>query len=755
MRSCYAYRAMALAAIAITGFVLAINMELAGASPVVVNDSSFDSKLDGPAANAQLGSQMVKLGDVNGDGATDYAVSVSQSAAVRGVWVLFGPIDSRTLDFSDMSPNDGYRIPLASAPARFPNVGDQNGDGVDDLMVQRAGTKIIYSVPDPATELPKCDPGGSAQTRCLDYDDPRSTDGGRLGFSVTSAVNISSSDWAAGDLDGDGLDEIVLPGANTSQIRVVANGLGSKCDSSPGLCTLDLDSLSAPDVVVLQGPVGVSLGQTVVVSGDTNGDGRDDIVASVASDGSAQPGVMVIYGRAWTNSPREIGGTVPAADGYKIDVPFSVFSASPIDLGDVNGDGLVDIGLWNLSLIPAPSSGVTVIYGREGTPDSPPSTDPPTPGTGVNYDLDLGGFAYSFAALGDLNGDGGDEFAIGSTSTQVDSNTGAGIVAIVDSKVGSDENEVTLDLDSPGSEALILGGNAANQSFGSSVIDAGDVDSDGVTDIGIGAQGTSVAGMANAGRFGVVSSARFYPGAGTGIAGSIETDSADLGGVANANRRESIAYFEYGVSDQYGQVTNDQSVGRSSAGRSFDVTVNGLTPDTEYHYRAVVVNDLGIKAYGADRTFKTAALPVERCEQDPSQPGCPGESGKQFCERNPSDAVCQGKSEPQTPRLSKLIVSKKMIKVKRGKKGKVTVTVVNTGDAAAKGVKICASGPKRFVKVPKCKKVGSLKAGAVASRALKLKVKKRARKGKKLALKLKATANGLGSKTARANVRVR
>ena len=94
-------------------------------------------------------------------------------------------------------------------------------------------------------------------------------------------------------------------------------------------------------------------------------------------------------------------------------------------------------------------------------------------------------------------------------------------------------------------------------------------------------------------------------------------------------------------------------------------------------------------------------------------------------------------------------------KVKRGKKATFKVKVKNIGDATARKLKLCAKGPKKLVKVPKCRKPGKLAAGKSKTVKFKVKVKKRAKKGKKAKITFTAYAKGAKKKSGKATVKIR
>ena len=107
------------------------------------------------------------------------------------------------------------------------------------------------------------------------------------------------------------------------------------------------------------------------------------------------------------------------------------------------------------------------------------------------------------------------------------------------------------------------------------------------------------------------------------------------------------------------------------------------------------------------------------------------------------------------PKLANLQIKPKSKEVRRGRKVTFKVKVKNTGKATAKKLKLCAKGPKKLVKVPKCRKPGKLAAGRSKTVKFKVKVKNRAKKGKRAKVTFTAYAKGAEKKSGKATVKVR
>lgn len=741
--------ALVVATCALLGF---LGLSIAQAQAVEkVDAGDMRNTWGGHGNNTRLGDDIQNIGDVNGDGQDDFVSKTGILSSTRGAWVLFGPLSpGKGGDLADLKPSEGYKINPPASVNQVQAIGDQNGDGLNDVFV-RAGSNymIFYSVADPATDLPKCAPAGTAETRCLQSSDPVNLDGERMGFRLTTSGSLSAG-WTAGDLNGDGKQELVAADTATNEVVIIANGLGESCDPAPGLCLIDTDALGEPDVIRISGPgAGIPFPGRPVIPGDVNGDGRDDLLFVSGTDGSVQPAVWAVYGQDWQESFSVTD--ITSSTGYKVPIPFTYSISDVFAPGDVNGDGLADIGILNSTVVPSFGNDYVVLFGQEATPEADLKVNPPDPGTGVMYDWDSElGVRLELpvvASVGDLNGDGAGEFVIGSPDATVDGEDFAGVAVVVQSKGANPPNTATISETSPASDALILGGTTTNQGFGGGLASAGDLNNDGVNDLAIGSP-TAMSGTFNtSGMISLITSSTYYPTATTGLAGAVGADSATLGGSADANGRSSIVRFEYGTSTAYGSTTAPQSIGSYNASRSATAEVNGLQPDTEYHYRTVVENDIGVVGYGLDRTFKTPATAKAPCEVDPKAKGC---EGYDYCEANPSQPGCVLK-----PALSNLIAVSSASKVKRGKKATVSTWITNTGTANATGAKVCLKAPKKLIKGAKCLQVGNLAPGKTALKKFKVRVNKKAKKGKKAVLKLTASANGLGNKAAKVRIAIR
>lgn len=94
------------------------------------------------------------------------------------------------------------------------------------------------------------------------------------------------------------------------------------------------------------------------------------------------------------------------------------------------------------------------------------------------------------------------------------------------------------------------------------------------------------------------------PSAKTNAATSVAATSAVLNGSLNPRGSNVSYYFDYGADTKYGQKTATKTAS-GSLETAVSETLSGLTSDTTYNFRLVVVTDQGSKIFGGNKTFYT------------------------------------------------------------------------------------------------------------------------------------------------------
>ncbi len=85
---------------------------------------------------------------------------------------------------------------------------------------------------------------------------------------------------------------------------------------------------------------------------------------------------------------------------------------------------------------------------------------------------------------------------------------------------------------------------------------------------------------------------------------NIEPSIATLNASYTGNGERTEYYFEWGLTDSYGNHTPYQDAGSPTVHASLPATLEGLAPYTVYHYRVVAIDSLGT-TIGPDQTFLT------------------------------------------------------------------------------------------------------------------------------------------------------
>src|SRR5437763_1813207 len=233
-------------------------------------------------------------------------------------------------------------------------------------------------------------------------------------------------------------------------------------------------------------------GQSVAVIGDITGDGVPDLIVGGPFHDSEFSGTNGFgppqdVGRAFLINGATLGEIAELNDPFfqqPLDFPKfgGFFGFSVAGLGDINHDGVPDVlvGVPHHSNFPADHINAGEAFVFSGADHSILFTlNDPNEAEGNR-------FGYAVAALGDVNGDGVPDMAIGTPKLNAsDDLPDVGTVYIFSGANGS----------------LIRQMNAPDQilsaRFGSAVANAGDVNHDGVNDLIVGAPGASKAYVFN------------------------------------------------------------------------------------------------------------------------------------------------------------------------------------------------------------------------------------------------------------------
>ncbi|HET6161309.1 MAG TPA: Ig-like domain-containing protein [Dongiaceae bacterium] len=313
-------------------------------------DGATGFRLDGVAPGDESGGSVSSAGDVNHDGFDDLIIGADGAdpggTESGAAYVVFGKADSfaATFDLSTLDGKTGFRVDGAASKDFFgvsvSSAGDVNSDGFDDVIIgaPNAGTGGASFVVFGAAA------GFDAALAVSALD-------GKNGFRLDGEGNSGRSVSSAGDVNGDGLDDLIIgspyadPAGDSSGAAYVVFGKTTGFDATLDLSTLDgttgfrLDGAAANDFT----------GFSVSSAGDLNGDGFDDVIVGAASYFSPSFGssgaTYVVFGKENGFDATLDLSTLDGKTGFRLDgqgeYDRSGFSVS--GAGDVNGDGFDDI----------------------------------------------------------------------------------------------------------------------------------------------------------------------------------------------------------------------------------------------------------------------------------------------------------------------------------------------------------------------------------------------------------------------------
>jgi Ca2+-binding RTX toxin-like protein len=446
----------------------------------IASNSSFNlSQLNGSNGffirniDLYLGGSVSSAGDINDDGIDDLIIGAS--GKTYAVFGNRGGFDA-SFNLSQLDGSNGFVISggIGSRPS-VSDAGDINDDGIDDLIIGASGkTYVVFG-----------------NTGSFDASVDLSQLDGSNGFFINGGIGSRPSVSDAGDINGDGIDDLIIgaPEADPNGIRDVGKtyivfGQREGFDAS-----FNLSQLNGSNGFVINGIDERDFsGRSVSSAGDINGDGIDDLIIGAPE---ADPNGNYLAGETYIVLGQREGfdasfnlSQLNSSNGFVlngIDVgDFSGWSVS--GAGDINGDGFDDVIIGAFTPLPFfdYAEETYIVFGNSGGFDASVDLSQLDGSNGFV----INGSGYSVSEAGDINGDGFDDVIIGAYNAEE-------AYVVFGNSGGFDATLNPSQLD--GSNGFVINGiDVGFGGYSNSISDAGDIDGDGIDDLIIGAPGVEI-----------------------------------------------------------------------------------------------------------------------------------------------------------------------------------------------------------------------------------------------------------------------
>lgn len=374
--------------------------------------ASLDLRRDASVVMAG-GYIVAEIGDVSGDGTSDYLVS---SEPRQASYVIFAEKADGHIELDDLGQR-GFAIQSGAPddrPYHIGGAGDVNGDGLDDILVGapggddfgRGSNGVVYVV------------FGKSSSETVELRHFDLNVQGDAGFRIIGPSTMAFAGEVvseAGDINGDGLADVLVGAPFRGASYVV---FGKKSSEPVDLLTFDLGQQGARGYVIETPSPELNTLYYVTGGLDINGDGVPDPTIGVIRKEGGRGSVYITFGqssstqRVLTSRLEDRGivvrGVRRSGTGHALD-----------QVPDLNRDGRDEL------LVGAPGFGSTgsrgsayVVFGRRN-PGEVRLAQLGRRGFRIDGTYEKADFGISVVAVPDLNGDSRSELLVGAPRATV------------------------------------------------------------------------------------------------------------------------------------------------------------------------------------------------------------------------------------------------------------------------------------------------------------------------------------------------
>lgn len=453
------------------------------ASELVADNHGFAISPDISAG--RLGWSVAGGGDLDGDGLDDVVVSAPFSWNGQGrVYVVFGRNDPTSVQLTTVAGGNGGYVIYGDTPFEYAGwsvavLPDFDGDGVDELAIGAGWATVNGNRSGRVSVIFSQDFGATlALSEVLGVD----------GFAIDGSGPEEWAGWSVdgvGDMNGDGVGEVLIGAPQATDVLPDGTGRAyvvfGKADAAPVSLASVLAGTGGGFAMV--GQPGDHVGLSARGLGDLNGDGSSELLVGSESAAGGAGRAYVVHGRG-APAPVSLAEVAGGVDGYGLQGAAGgvALGRATDGIGDLDGDGIPELIVGAPGPAFSGDAVVHVLYGSGTTSlvlGSPPA-DRGVSLPGLTTGDDLG---WSVTSLGDFNGDGWPDLALGSPSTG--GQFGEGAVYVVFGR--EDLDTIDLGMVAQGRGGFVVTGEDYDDEAGWSVASAGDFNGDGADDLLLGA----------------------------------------------------------------------------------------------------------------------------------------------------------------------------------------------------------------------------------------------------------------------------